>query len=131
MIRSILKTAMSLIPKQSAVLYRWQGRITNDRGLDVDTYSPAESFTGSIQPVDRSKYEYMGLDATKGYITVYTTQIIVDLTRTHNPDHIEYGGRRYKVLNRSDWHSPADFNGLMAMDIGPATGEESHASDGE
>ncbi|MDR2745588.1 MAG: hypothetical protein LBB66_10420 [Desulfovibrio sp.] len=123
LIAGILKTALSVLPKREALLFRWTGRTTNARGLHEDAFAPAEVISGSIQPVDRSRYGYFGLDGAKGYITVYADALISDLTRTGNPDQIEYRGRRYRVMNRTEWHETADFNGVLAEDIGPAVTE--------
>jgi hypothetical protein len=120
LIGGILKTALSVIPRQEALLYRWTGRTTNTRGLHEDAFAPGEVISGSIQPVDRSRYGYFGLDASKGYITAYSDALISDLDRTRNPDQIEFAGRRYRVMGRADWHCPADFTGVLAEDIGPA-----------
>jgi hypothetical protein len=120
LIGSILKTALSVIPRQEALLYRWTGRTTNARGLDEDAFAPPEILGGSIQPVDRSRYGYFGLDASKNYITAYAGDPIRVLTRVSNPDQIEYLGRRWRVMNGTDWHGPADFIGILAEDVGPA-----------
>jgi hypothetical protein len=124
MLDGILKAALSVIPKQEALLFRWTGKTENARGLYEDSFAAPEVITGSIQPVDRARYGYFGLDATKGYITVYSGALIRDLTRTNNPDQIEYKGRRYRVMNMTEWHGPADFAGVLAEDIGPAAPEE-------
>lgn len=120
MIEGILALALSVLPAQTARLYRWTGKTRNDRGLEVDTFAEPAAITGSIQPVDRSRYVYFGLDAQKGYISIYSTAYVRDLTRTTNPDQVEYMGRRYRVVNRSDWHAPSDYNGVLAVDIGEA-----------
>lgn len=130
MIRNIFGLASRLLPKQQALLFRWKGRELNERGLDVDAFEPPVIITGIIQAVDRSRYGYMGLDAAKSYIAVYATVPLADLTRTGNPDQLEYSGRRYRVLNRSEWTKTADYDGVLAMDIGPAT-EAHHVSDGK
>jgi hypothetical protein len=120
LIGGILQTALSVIPKQEALLYRWLERRKNEAGLYEDSFAAPEVIRGSIQPVDRARYGYFGLDAAKGYITVYSDALIEDLTRTRNPDQIEYRGRRHRVMNRTEWHGPADFAGVLAEDIGPA-----------
>lgn len=117
---NIFALAMGVVPRQAALLHRWQGRTTNDRGLDEDSFAPPEEITGSFQPVDRSRYGYFGLDASKSYLTVYSTAVADDLTRTTNPDQIVYQGRRYRIMSRSEWHAPADYNGMLIVDIGAA-----------
>lgn len=119
--RNLFGMAMSVLPRQTAVLYRWQNRQTNAIGLDVDSYA-AEPLTGNIQAVDRARYDRLGLDAAKSYITVFTDTPIDDLTRTKNPDHIGWQGERYEVLNRAGWNVQAGFNGVMAVCIGPDKG---------
>lgn len=123
MIGNILGLALSVLPKQSALLYRWQGRGRSPAtGHDIDVFGAPEGLIGNIQPIDRMRYGYMGLDATKSYIAIYTSMPIADLSREHNPDQIEYQGRRYRVMSAADWKSYAGFSGHLAVDIGPATG---------
>ncbi|MDL2313389.1 hypothetical protein LJC36_00235 [Desulfovibrio sp. OttesenSCG-928-C14] len=117
MIRNILGLAMTIIPKQEALLFRWTGRESNDLGLDVDTFDPPVPLKGSIQPVDRTRYAYLGLDASKKYISVYSTTLAGTVTKIKNPDQIEYQGSRWEVMADTDWHAPADYSGLLAVQI--------------
>ena len=120
MIENILGLALTVIPTQEALLFRWQGREINAIGFDEDVFADPVPLTGSIQPIDRSRYGYMGLDASKGYVAVYCPDLVQGLTKTLNPDQIEYQGRRYRVMVDTDWSGPAGFTGVMAVDIGPA-----------
>lgn len=124
MLGNILSLALGVIPKKEALLYRWQKRETNKIGFDVDGFGPPEPLTGSIQPVDRTRYGYLGLDASKSYITIFSASPMQDLTRDSNPDQVEWNGRRWRIMNSSDWKAYADFIGVLAIDIGPATGGE-------
>lgn len=124
MLGNILSLALGVIPMKEAKLFRWIRRDKNEIGHLVDCFAPGTPLTGSIQPVDRTRYGYLGLDGSKSYITVYSPMLMQDLTRDANPDQIEYMGRRYKVINRSDWKGYADFTGVLAIDIGPAAGGE-------
>ena len=124
MFANILGLALSVLPKQTALLYRWQGRGRSPAtGQDVDVFGAPESLIGNIQPVDRTRYGYMGLDAAKSYIAIYASVPIADLSRDRNPDQIEYQGRRYRVMSAADWRSYAGFSGHLAVDIGPAIGD--------
>lgn len=129
MIETILNLALSVVPRQEARLYRWHGRKTNAVGLDVDVFAAPVPLTGSIQPVDRSRYAFMGLDAARSYIAIYSSTRAEALTRTANPDQVEYLDRRYRIMNAADWQVPANYSGLMAVDIGPATGAEQGGED--
>lgn len=124
MIQNILGLALTAIPVQQARLYRWKGRKTNDRGLDVNTFYLPEPLTGSIQPVDRKRYELYGLDSSKDYISIYSKSFASTVTHTENPDEVEYGGRRWRLVASADWHAPSDYSGMLAVDIGPASGGE-------
>ena len=130
MIEKILALAMTVIPQQQALLFRWVGRETNDIGFDVDTFAPPVPLTGSIQPVDRSRYGYMGLDASKSYIVIYSQQLAQPVTQTDNPDQVAYMGRRYRIMSAADWHAPADYTGFMAVDIGAENGEPEGFAEG-
>lgn len=118
--KNLLHTALSMVPKQTATLHRWKGRVQNDRLLEVDVYLDPVSITASIQPVDRSRFQYMGLDASKSFVAIYATQDVLALMQTGNPDVIDWMGRRYRVENRADWHGTADYTAALAVDIGPA-----------
>ena len=116
--KNLFGMALSVLPKQTGTLYRWQSRIVNQIGLEVNDYGPGESLTGSFQAVDRARYEYLGLDASKTYIMIYADKAIDDTTRSRNPDQIAWQGERYEVVNRADWTALAGFNGVMAVLIG-------------
>jgi len=120
--KGILKLALSVLPKQQdATLHCFTGRVTNAVGLDENAYAPGVPLEQcSIQPIDRSRYGYMGLDASKGYIAVYASIPIDDVRRDRNPDYIVWQGRKWEVVNRANWTQHSGFNGVVCMDVGPA-----------
>lgn len=122
MINNILALAMTVIPKQQAQLYRWQGKVINSRGLEEDVFDTPVALVGSIQPVDRTRLAFFGLNEAQSYISIYTTEPLRALTDTTNPDQVEYEGRRYGIMSCADWQAPAGYTGVLAVEIGPADG---------
>lgn len=120
MIETILPLAMTVLPKQTAKLYRWKDRSVNSRGLEEDVFETPVALAGSIQPVDRTRLAFFGLNEMQSYISIYTTEPLRAMTDTANPDQVEYAGRRYGVMSCADWQAPAGYTGILAVDIGPA-----------
>lgn len=112
--------AATVIAQQLVQYYQDNGRTTNTLGLDVTAYLPAVDLRGSVQAVPRSKYEQLGLDMQKNYITFYTMKNVLDLERDVSGDQIVYAGVRYECISANDWFAMDGWVGVLCAEIGPA-----------
>lgn len=118
---NLLGAVQSVIGKQDYYIERWLSSSTNDIGYDVDIYDTLEFRQGSVQPVDRTKYAYLGLDFTKHYIYVLDVSKINGLNRGANADRIHYNGSIYKILDVDDWSNEGGWNGALCIKVSDVT----------
>lgn len=115
---NILNLALSVFTPQVFEHHACTGRVTNAIGLDVSSYADPVELTGSVQAVPRNRYEQYGLDLNKNYITVYTSEDVLDVQRDISGDQISFNGKRYQVMSANDWRAMDGWQGLLCVEIG-------------
>jgi hypothetical protein len=117
---NLLRSALSVIARQTVILYRWSGRSTTADGMDVSTFSAPETIAeGSVQAVPRNRYDSMGLDYSRNYVTWFTSAAVTGVERDRSPDQFVYGSRRYEVQLVTPWNLQDGWNEILGIDIGP------------
>lgn len=117
---NLLAIALTVIASQQIVLYRATGRVQNAIGEWVPTYAPAYPVDGSWQPVDKAKYEMLGLDLEKKYFMFYASEKIEGIVRESAPDLCERDGRKYSTVGEVAWLEIDGWQSAMFVDIGAA-----------
>lgn len=115
---NVLSTAQRVIRTQDFVLRRYNGRVKMPNGVYVSNYDDDVTLNGSIQPIARSRYEKMGLDFEKDYISILATTDIMDLMRDRSGDQIVIDGRLFETIGESDWTRSAGWNRIMCVRVG-------------
>ena len=111
---NLYQVASRLIGK-SAYTFFASNRALDDRGIWVSSFSAGVDLTDSIQAVQRSLYESLGLDLSKYYIMIYTDSPLLVVERDTSGDQIEFQSARYQLLSNTDW-SPIDgWRGVLAI----------------
>lgn len=128
---NLLNLALTVIGSQTVSWFQFKSNTIGPTGLNTVTYNAAVTVTrGSVQPVDRSRYEQWGLDRQKSYVTWFVPNV-APLPITRNPDGngdvIEWNGRRYQVVGDTPWSAIDQWTRLLCVDIGPATGNTTNA----
>lgn len=100
---NILNLALGVIAAQPAVWYKATGRTQNAIGQWITTYAQPVVIRGSMQPMDKARYEQMGLDMDKDYWSFHTSHPIDGIDRDKAPDVIEYNGKAYQITKQADW----------------------------
>ena len=119
---NLLNMALTMIAQQSVMHYRYLDRVLNDAGEFVTGFAePVEIEGCSVQAVDRSKYDEMGLDVTKRYYTWFAPTSIQDPGRNISGDQIEWGGMRLEVQGDTPWYNLDGWDSALVLYIGPAT----------
>ena len=114
---NILAQAMSLIPSQSCLYYKYLSRTADDVGILTSVYATAVTIKASIQAVNRSVYEANGLDFNKKYVTIFSQTPFTDIDRDISSDKVTYGSETYQLLNRADWQGYDGWNYIMGVRI--------------
>lgn len=125
---NILFDALCVIGGVPVSYFSFLSETPNAGGVDVTTYNAAMVISnGTVQAVDRQNYEALGLDFSKRYISWYVPLNAIDLARDISGDVIEVLGRRWQLKGSEDWFGIDGWKELLAIDIGPATGNTTNA----
>jgi hypothetical protein len=117
---NLLQAALSVIPPSTVIWIRATGRTQNALGQWVTTYAAPVDLRGSFQPLEKAKYEALGLDMNKHYRVFYVSQPVAPVDRGTSGDRLIHDGRLYQVEDEADWYSYNGWLGLVCVDIGAA-----------
>lgn len=117
---NLLSLALTVIAPQTVILYKALPRQQNDRGDWVSPYEQGFPVEGSWQPVDRAKYESLGLDMEKSYFMFYTQEPIRAIEPDASPDLCERDGRKYSTTGGTNWQTIDGWQSALFVDIGKA-----------
>lgn len=128
---NLLAMALTVIGSTPVTYYRYLGETTGPTGLDTVTFADGVVVSvGSVQAVDRSRYQEFGLDWMKSYIVWYVPELDASAI-ARNPDNsgdvIEVNGRRYPLIGGTDWFRIDGWLSMIGVDTGPATGATTNA----
>lgn len=102
---NLLRQAMRLIKPIKVGYERYAGRQENDYGGWVTAYEDRVDILASVQAVDRARYEYMGLDLSRNYVTLYTSHDVGAIERDKSPDRfILPNGKIFTAVSDTDWY---------------------------
>lgn len=115
---NLLNAALSLIPPVTVVWRRATGRTQNALGQWVTAYDNPVDLTCSFQPIEKAKYEALGLDMNKHYYVLYGSAALVAVERGTSGDIVDYGGKRYQFEDSIDWFAYNGWKGIVCVEIG-------------
>lgn len=107
--------ATRLIGKSTYTFFAETSRVSDDRGILVSTFAAGVPLRDSIQAVDRSLFEKLGLDLDRYYIKIYTDNPLLVVERDTAGDQIEFNGARYQLLSNTDWTPQDGWSGVLAI----------------
>lgn len=118
----ILSVALSLIGSQQVLFFKATGRTKNAAGLFDPQFAVGVLVAkGSVQAVARSKYQILGLELSKKYVTWFVPQVdVASLERGTSGDQFEYNGERFQAESVTDWMGQDGWLEVLAIKIGPA-----------
>lgn len=103
--RNLLRQAMRVIRPVTIEYHRYAGRVENEYGSWVTSYDPAQPIRASVQAVDRSRYESLGLDFSRSYVMIFSSHNLNGIHRDESPDRFVLpDGRAYTALSETDWY---------------------------
>ena len=117
---NLLNIALGVIQSQSGLWVRFLGNTTNDRGQDIPSYADPVEIVGSFQATDVRTIQSMGLDLSKKYRTLYTSNPVSITERGTSPDLLIFNSRKYQVAGDADWFWQDGHKGLVLVDVGAA-----------
>lgn len=117
---NLLSIAMRVIKPVVVQYFPHSGRQMNGARQYVDSYGPAIDVVASVQPVKRSKYQFNGLDFSKSYVSIHAERDMNTIVREVSGDYFVFNGRKYKLVDDTDWTVQDGWSKALAIDIGPA-----------
>lgn len=117
--KNLLNMALSVISSDDFIYRKFNGRTTNDIGVDVATYDQDVKLCGSIQAVPRSVFTLMGLDWKRNYIMIYSSDDINGIARNSSGDRVIFAGNQYQVLSENDWRPIDGWAGILCVAVDP------------
>lgn len=117
---NLLGLALSIIPPVTVGWVPAVGRELNAIGQWVTTYADdPTTLSGSFQPLEKAKYEALGLDMNKHYFVFYVSAEVKGVERDRSGDILIHNQTRYQVEDVVDWYFYDGWLGLVCVDIGP------------
>lgn len=117
---NLLNQAFRAIRPITIRMSKYHDRVLSSAGVWVTEHLPPVDVKGSVQAVNRSRYEHMGLDFAKTYYMVYLSQDAHDIQRDGSPDRFFLpDGLTYEVVGEDDWFGP---DGSWTMNVPGWTG---------
>ncbi len=113
--------ARTVIGGSSYTWYAVTGRVNDASGEWITTYAAGIGLVDSIQAIDRSLYEKLGLELSKYYIMIYTDNPLLVVERDSSGDQIEFNGERFQLLSNTDWKPQDGWEGVLAVRQTPTT----------
>lgn len=87
----------------------------NRIGVKVPTYGGWSTCQGEVQPVERSRYEALGLDWSKNYINAWGSVVVSSVTEVKQPDQILWGGKLWNVTSVNEWNPQNGWVNVTAV----------------
>lgn len=117
---NLLAEALSLIGSQPVAYFAALPRTTDGPYYEGQFAEPLPVFECSVQPVPRNRYEVLGLQLAKKYVTWFVPQNVIALQRDTTGDQIEWNGDRYQLQDKTDWHGQDGWCEVLCVKVGPA-----------
>lgn len=116
---NLLGIALGVLGAQTARYYARIGRTKDAQGVFRTTFAAPVDVVGSWQPVNKTTLSALGLDMARNHANFYSETPFSTIDENEGADEFEYAGRRWRVLNSTDWVPADGWNGVLVTDVGP------------
>lgn len=120
---NLFAVASGLIANDSVTWQAFSSRARNALGNWVNTYAAPEIIKGSVQPIEASEYQALGLDMSKRYVTLFTSHNVQHVKRESGPDRFEWNGARWEAQGGDDWYNQDGWREVRLVYIGDVSNE--------
>lgn len=101
---NLLQQALRVIKPIDIIYERYAGRTETRGGSFVSSYFPPVTISASVQAVDRSRYENLGLVFGRKYVMIFSSTDMQSIVRDESPDRYTLpDGRTYTAVSDTDW----------------------------
>lgn len=114
---NLLALAMGVIGQQTVGWAKFTGMTTGPSGIDIAEWAAPVDIFGSLQAVDSTLLQQLGLDWTKNYCTFYAPAEFREVDRDQTGDKLLYAGKTYQVLNKASWFAQDGWERVMCVEV--------------
>lgn len=114
---NLLAIALGVIGNQSIAWHKFAGMTTLASGVDSPTWDDPVTILGSLQPIDSTLLQQLGLDWTKNHCTFYAPAEFREVDRDQTGDKLVYAGKTYQVLNKASWFPQDGWEKVMCVEV--------------
>lgn len=119
---NILGMAFNVITPQCVGYRPYIQRTLNDVGVwEAQLYGSPVQLRGSLQPVPRTRYEVLGLDFQKNYVTLFIERGVIDIARDVAGDEFAYAGKLYHAESKTPWFAQDGWDSVLAVEVTKCT----------
>jgi len=118
---NLLKIAQRVIKFQRVFWHQFAARAEDELGEFVSFYNAPQVIKGSWQPVNRARYEALGLDFARRHYNFFTANDVLGVTEGRGTDLIDYQGKRHEVVDVQPWAQEDGWNQVLVVEVGPST----------
>ena len=112
---NLLELALTVLPAVNFYYRHYEGETRNELGVKIPSYGSWQVCRGMVQPVQRSKYEDLGLDFAKNYINVWGTLNLKTVGLQNQPDQILWNGCLWNITAVNEWYQYNDWVNVTAV----------------
>lgn len=114
---NLLAIAMGVIGVQQVGWCKYLGTVTLPSGVKSPTWADPVTIAGSLQPVDSTLIQQLGLDWTKRYCTFYAPAEFREVDRDQTGDKLIYAGRTYQVQDKASWFAQDGWERVLCIEV--------------
>lgn len=114
---NLLNMAMRVIAPQTLVHKAFVERTENAVGDTVTVYAAPVEISGSMQAINKSLYQEMGLNIAKNYANLYTSADVRPTGRDVSGDLVIYGGRTWLCESDMHWGEQDGWRKLQCVEV--------------
>lgn len=116
--RNLLNVAMASIGFQELTLCKYLCRNQNARGEFITVYKRPVKIKGLLQPVSADRLKDTGLDMTKRYWKLFTSEPLADIKRGASGDVIKYKTQVFNIVDKTDWVDTNGWSMVLLVEVG-------------
>ena len=114
--KNLLNKALKLIPSENYLYYQFKEDEINELGIKTPAYYNPVLIKGSVQSVENSLYQQLGLSQEKNYKIFYGAKSINGNATQNQPDKFLYDGKIYETVKITNWFNYDGWSGVLTVE---------------
>lgn len=114
---NLLALALGVIGNQKVQWRKFAGMTTLTSGVQAPSWDDPVDINGSLQPVDETMLQQLGLDWTKKHCMFYASAEFKEVDRDQTGDRLTYAGRTYQILDKTTWFAQDGWERPLCVEV--------------